>query len=239
MLAERLRTMLSFVKRTPLHPQWLLGQGQSGLELDSLVCGRTLDVGCADRWLESSIPNGCKYVGLDFPPTGDAMYRSQPDIFADAATLPFRDSSFDTVVLFEVLEHVKHPQNAIREASRVLRSDGKLLLTMPFLYPMHDEPYDYQRYTRHGLEREADKAGLSVEILEPSLGSSETAGLIMNLALAGMAIRSIEQRNPVVLLLPVVALTIPVVNVVSFFVSRIFPSWGALSAGYSLVATKK
>jgi len=231
--------MLSFVKRTPLHPQWLLGQGQFGLELDRLACGRTLDVGCADRWLESSIPKGCKYVGLDFPSTGDAMYLSQPDIFADAATLPFRDSSFDTVVLFEVLEHVKHPQNAIREASRVLRSDGKLLLTMPFLYPMHDEPHDYQRYTRHGLAREADTAGLRVEMLEPSLGSSETAGLLMNLALAGMAIRSVEQRHPVVLFLPLVALTIPVINVVSFFVSRLFPSWDALSAGYRLVATKK
>ncbi|MDT8322028.1 MAG: class I SAM-dependent methyltransferase [Xanthomonadales bacterium] len=239
MLAARLRRVLSVVRWTPLHPQWLLRFGRSGKELEQFICGRVLDVGCADRWLEKKIPTGSQYVSLDFPSTGGNLYSAKPDIFADAAKLPFLDGSFETVALFEVLEHVKDPQQAISEAGRVLSSGGKILVTIPFLYPVHDEPHDYQRYTRHGLEREVDQIGLTIETIEPSLGSAETSGLIMNIALSGMAIRAIECRHPAVILLPFIVFLIPVINIFSFLVARTFPSWYSLTAGYTLVASKK
>jgi SAM-dependent methyltransferase len=166
------------------------------------------------------------------------MYRARPDLFADAAYLPVADSSADTVVILEVLEHLRFPGDALREIARVLRPGGRLLLTMPFLYPVHDAPHDYQRYTVHGLIREMENAGLDVENVQPSLASSETAGLIANLALSGMGLAAIQRRSPAVLLLPLIALAIPAINISSCLLGRLLPSWPAIAAGYILTASK-
>jgi ubiquinone/menaquinone biosynthesis C-methylase UbiE len=74
-----------------------------------------------------------------------------PDIVADVCTMPFESESWDVVILIEVLEHVKEPWKAIAEIFRVLRTDGKLVLTTPFIYPIHEVEHDYYRYTKHGL----------------------------------------------------------------------------------------
>jgi len=70
-----------------------------------------------------------------------------PDTLADAAELPFVADCFDAVVCTEVLEHVPEPRRVLSEAHRILRPGGRLLLTVPFLYPIHAYPYDYGRYT--------------------------------------------------------------------------------------------
>jgi ubiquinone/menaquinone biosynthesis C-methylase UbiE len=76
-----------------------------------------------------------------------------PDIVADVCDMPmFADETFDYVFMSEVLEHVKTPQAGIDEVFRVLKTDGTLYLSTPFLFPHHDEPYDFYRYTRFGLE---------------------------------------------------------------------------------------
>lgn len=238
MRAHRLRILADLVKNTPLHPQWLLGQGLKQEGLMRQARGQILDIGCADRWLESVLPAGCHYVGLDYPPTGAALYHAKPDVFADAAALPFPAGSFDTVVLFEVLEHVERPRQALMEAARILKSQGRLLLTMPFLYPIHDEPHDYQRYTKYGLAREADRAGLRIEQITPVLGSAETAGLTLCLALAGMLVAAMEKRALSILLLPLIVSLVPLINVFAWLAGRLLPSWPALTSGYQLVATK-
>ena len=71
----------------------------------------------------------------------------KPDVQANAAHIPFPDGRFDTVICAELLEHVPDPRPVIREASRVLRKNGELLITVPFLCRIHDDPYDFGRYT--------------------------------------------------------------------------------------------
>lgn len=71
----------------------------------------------------------------------------KPDVVADAANMPFQDSVFDYVICSEVLEHVPDPRRVLAEIHRVLRPGGKLLATVPFLYWIHADPYDYGRYT--------------------------------------------------------------------------------------------
>lgn len=73
---------------------------------------------------------------------------TRPDFIASAYRLPFNDSTYDIVALIEVLEHLQYPENALEEAYRVLKSNGKLIISIPFLFPIHADPNDYQRWTK-------------------------------------------------------------------------------------------
>ena len=87
--------------------------------------------------------------------------------------LPFPDSSFDTIILSDVLEHIFRPSQLIWEIRRLLRRDGKLLMNVPFMYWLHEEPHDYYRYTKHSLRRMADESHLTVIELQELGGCTE------------------------------------------------------------------
>lgn len=91
---------------------------------------------------------------------------TEPDVVADAAQTPLADGSFDAVVCAELLEHVPDPATILRECKRVLRDGGVLLLTCPFLVPIHADPHDYARYTDTYWLRTLDEAGFSVTEVE-------------------------------------------------------------------------
>ncbi|GAA0714047.1 class I SAM-dependent methyltransferase [Dokdonella soli] len=239
MRAEAIRRIANYLRRTPLHPQWLLGGNEvTGRWVAQVAHGRILDIGCADRWIEQQLPQGSDYIGLDYLATGKHMYGARPDLFADASQLPLADASVDTVVILEVMEHLRRPHEALQEIARVLRPNGRLLLSMPFLYPIHDAPHDYQRLTIHGLTRDINAVGLRVDALTPMQGSAESAGLIACLALGGMSLRAFQQRSPSMLLVPFVIVAIPLVNLIAWLAGRLLPSWDAITAGYQLAATK-
>lgn len=236
---HRLRRYIDPLRRTPLHPQWLLGGSTSILrEVRSASTGRVLDIGCADRWIEQHLSDHCEYIGLDYYATGKLMYGATPDLFGSASRLPIRDTSVDTVLLLEVLEHLRDPREALCEIHRVLRPNGRLLLSVPFLYPIHDAPHDYQRYTIHGLQREMESAGLVIDRITPNLGSAQTAGLIACLAAGGMAMTAVRKRSPACLLVPLLVLAIPVINITAWLAGALLPSWPALNAGYTVLARK-
>jgi SAM-dependent methyltransferase/uncharacterized protein YbaR (Trm112 family) len=73
-------------------------------------------------------------------------------VVGNGERLPFRDRSFDAVVLDAVIEHLAHPQRVVGEVERVLKPGGIVLAQVPFLYPFHAAPHDYQRFTPAGLE---------------------------------------------------------------------------------------
>ncbi|MGA9828531.1 MAG: class I SAM-dependent methyltransferase [Rhodanobacteraceae bacterium] len=222
-----------------MHPQWLLGTNQATARwIVDLASGRILDIGCADRWIEQRLPPGSDYIGLDYLATGKHLYGARPDLFADASRLPFVDASVDTVLILEVIEHLRHPREALEEIARVLRPRGRLLLTMPFLYPIHDAPHDYQRLTVHGLVRDIEATGLHIDALVPKLGSAETAGLIACLTMGGMSLRAFQRHSAGLILVPLMIAAIPVVNLLAWFGGRILPSWDAITAGYQVAATK-
>lgn len=85
------------------------------------------------------------YVGMDVSATAST------DVLGDAQKLPFVDGAFDTVFCSQVLEHVPQPGVALKEFCRVLKPGGHLILTVPHLSWLHNEPHDYYRYTSHGL----------------------------------------------------------------------------------------
>ncbi|MEZ5484192.1 MAG: class I SAM-dependent methyltransferase [Lysobacteraceae bacterium] len=196
--------------------------------------GRVLDIGCADQWIRPHLPNGCDYIGLDSLKTGGALYNAKPDVFADACDLPLQDSSVDTVLMLEVLEHIRNPSKALSEVARVLRPGGGLLLTLPFLYPVHDAPHDYQRYTSHGLVRELQSVGFVVDDPVETLESIETAGLLASLALAGVGSEILQKKNLTLLALPFIVAFIPVINISCWLAGLVLPTWSALTVGYRI-----
>jgi SAM-dependent methyltransferase len=136
-----------------------------------------LDVGCSERpHAELFAPHVSRYVGLDYPP---ALLDKQPelweildraqgvvDVFGDGRALPFADCSFETVLSSEVLEHVMAPAEVVREMARVLKPEGKLLVTVPFVVPLHEMPSDYYRFTPFSLRKLVEESGLEVEQIE-------------------------------------------------------------------------
>src|SRR4051794_9854427 len=80
----------------------------------------------------------------------------QADVIAPIDDLPFEDAAFDCVVCTEVIEHVADPVAALAELRRVLAPGGSAWVTAPFVWEFHEEPYDFFRYTRHGLRAVLD-----------------------------------------------------------------------------------
>ena len=74
----------------------------------------------------------------------------------------FPDKSLDTIILSDVLEHIEKPQLLFAEMKRVLRNNGKIILNVPFLYGVHEAPYDYFRYTEFALSKLAAEHNFSV-----------------------------------------------------------------------------
>jgi SAM-dependent methyltransferase len=78
------------------------------------------------------------------------------DVAADAEALPFPDAVFQRVECDAVLEHVRHPEQVMREIRRVLAPGGYAHLVTPFCHPFHEYPKDYRRFTLDGLKELAD-----------------------------------------------------------------------------------
>lgn len=234
-VAARIRSLFELVRGTPLHPQWLLGT-RAAPDMLCSIRGRVLDIGAGDRWLERALPSHVTYIAMDYPPTGRAMYNAAPDVFADGAALPFASESMDAIACMEVLEHVREPRAVLSEAARVLKRGGVLCISMPFLYPLHDLPYDFQRATPEGLRRDLRGAGFDILGIEPATGSIRTAGLMACLALAGGALVSGRKAW---LLLPLAAAAVLIINVGAWAVSLVWPTWNGMASGYIATAVKK
>lgn len=87
--------------------------------------------------------------------------------------LALESQSFDTVLLTDVLEHIYQPVQLLSEVARVLRPAGRLIMGVPFLYGLHEEPFDYHRYTEFTLRQMCKDQGLEVISLTPYGGAPE------------------------------------------------------------------
>lgn len=102
---------------------------------------------------------------------GDLVHQSGLDVQFDTHHLPFADASFPLIAAIEVLEHCHNPQQALDEMYRVLQPGGRLVLTTRFLFPVHDAPHDYFRFTRYGLAhlcRNFDAVNIQAEVTTPA-----------------------------------------------------------------------
>jgi SAM-dependent methyltransferase len=126
--------------------------------------GEILDVGCGTKPYRSLV-QATRYVGLDYD-TPALREAAIADLFYDGGRFPLADGSFDGALCTQVLEHVFNPEEFLRELCRVLRPGGVLVLTVPFVWDEHSQPYDFGRYTSFGLRALLERSGLEVVSLE-------------------------------------------------------------------------
>jgi ubiquinone/menaquinone biosynthesis C-methylase UbiE len=101
--------------------------------------------------------------------------------------MKFKNASFDHTVAFQVLEHHINPEELIKEMYRITKPGGLIFLTVPFLGGIHEEPHDYQRYTKFGLAHLFDAYKSKILILESYGSIASTISTLLNEELCNFA----------------------------------------------------
>ena len=98
-----------------------------------------LDVGCGSGWVAKHFtPKSVQVNSLDISVVNTAkvlkLYsnKNHSGIVADSFRLPFTDGSFDCVIASEIIEHVVAPADFVKELFRVVKKNGKLIITTPY-----------------------------------------------------------------------------------------------------------
>ena len=135
-----------FISRYPLY---------KGIQRFAKSCReqeQILDVGCGlkpYRRLFSTL----NYLGIDIAGGGHADAAKCVDKYYDGKHIPYRDESFDVVICTQVLEHSEEPETVLQEIFRVLKTGGRLYLTVPLVANEHEIPYDFSRFTQYRLRQ--------------------------------------------------------------------------------------
>jgi len=124
------------------------------------IKGKTLDVGCGLKPYEGLF-DSTAYIGLEID-SPENRKNKKAEFFYDGNHFPFQSNEFDSLVANQVLEHVFNPDDFLSEIIRVLKIGGNMLLTVPFVWDEHDQPFDYARYSSFGLKHLLEKHGFEV-----------------------------------------------------------------------------
>jgi len=148
-----------FIRESPLIRLTILGlviyaskQLKTGMSL--------LDVGAGDCPYKSVFAN-ITYKSADFAGTEYHQFK-EIDYVCPADNIPVKEKSFEAILCTEVLEHVPEPKNVLAEFNRVLKNKGNLFLTTPLIFQVHEEPYDFFRYTPYSFMNLLEETGFEV-----------------------------------------------------------------------------
>lgn len=111
------------------------------------ISGHVLVLGAGKEPYKKLLPRAAPVILTDVEPLHENL-----DLVVDAHSIPFPDSSFDCVLAVEVFEHLQNPCRAASEIYRVLCANGLAILSVPFMFHVHGDPFDFQRFTDRGLE---------------------------------------------------------------------------------------
>ncbi|MFD1064137.1 class I SAM-dependent methyltransferase [Winogradskyella litorisediminis] len=128
--------------------------------------GNMLDVGCGKMPYRDFILSNSEvevYTGLDIETAIIYDDKIKPDFFWDGKEMPFEDNKFDCAICTEVLEHCFEPELLLNEAFRVLKPGGTFFFTVPFLWSLHETPFDAYRYTPFALEHHFGNTGFNIK----------------------------------------------------------------------------
>jgi len=124
--------------------------------------GRVLDVGCGKKPYKELFTKATEYIGMDIDNPGHDHSQESIDVFYDGITFPFPPESFDSILTNQVFEHVFNPTGFISEIHRVLKSGGYMLLTVPFSWDEHEQPFDFARYSSFGIRHILQENGFEI-----------------------------------------------------------------------------
>lgn len=138
-------------------------------DLKEFYKGNLYDLGCGEMpykdWLLNCVDS---YTGVDW---GSTLHELKADVLADLnKPLPIESEVADTVLSLSVMEHLCEPQVFLNEAYRILKPNGTMVLQVPFMWWVHEAPYDFYRYTSYGLHYMFEKAGFKAIEIYPTTG---------------------------------------------------------------------
>jgi SAM-dependent methyltransferase len=120
-----------------------------------------LDVGCGNRPYQRFFAH-CEYVGIDVETSGRKTADKEADRFYDGENIPFPDGHFHIILCTQVFEHCRNPDKLMRDIHRVLKPEGRLFFSVPFLWGEHEVPYDFRRYTSFGSKKFLEENGFRI-----------------------------------------------------------------------------
>ena len=143
---------------------------------------RVLDAGCGqgetlELFRRLHVP--VDYYGVDLA-VGDPTWKFRVTAIADLHRLPFKDGSFDKIICNTVLEHVDDPTLVFSEFARVIRPGGRIFMSVPFVWHLHQEPFDRFRFTVHALRHLVAKHGLVEDEIRPMGGYFSVLRYLLN-----------------------------------------------------------
>lgn len=207
------------------------GLSEAMADLAPQLSGRLLDVGCGTKPYRPLF-KVTEYVGLDID-SESTRKRGVADYLYDGGKFPFADESFDSILCNQVLEHVFNPDEFLGEINRVLKPGGRLLLTVPFVWDEHEQPYDYARYSSFGLRALLEKQGL--QILQHKKLAADASVLFQ---LANAYLYKITQNLPMPIQLIFTATVIAFFNVLGVLAGKLLPGNPDLFLDHVVLAEK-
>ena len=129
--------------------------------------GKILDVGCGNKPYESLFnTNKENYIGCDVVQSSE----NKVDVLCKATDIKLESNSFDTVFSTQVMEHVDNSDAMMKECNRVLKPGGAFILSVPLCWELHEEPYDFFRFTKYGLKELCERNNFDVIEIMPNGG---------------------------------------------------------------------
>ncbi len=194
--------------------------------------GDLLDVGCGVKPYRNFF-DVSSYRGLDID-NETTRRRGIADDFYDGVKFPYGDEQFNSVLCNQVLEHVFNPNEFLLEINRTMKKGGKMLLTVPFVWDEHEQPYDYARYSSFGLKYLLEKNGFRV-IKSKKLGGDPTILFQLINAYLYKIIKEWSPLNKIMFTLTVMS----VVNMLGVVVGWILPKNPDLFLDHALLVEKR
>lgn len=208
------------------------GLGDAMTELAPSLSGRLLDVGCGTKPYRSLF-KVVDYVGLDID-SESTRKRGMADYLYDGGKFPFADADFDSILCNQVLEHVFNPDEFLGEINRVLKPGGKLLLTVPFVWDEHEQPYDYARYSSFGLHALLQKQGFKV--LQHKKLAADASILFQ---LGNAYLYKITQHLPRFMQLLLTTTVMALINILGILAGKLLPGNPDLFLDHVVLAEKQ
>lgn len=193
-----------------------LGLSNNIRELADLINGRVLDIGCGTKPYQKYF-SYAEYIGLEYD-TGIDSEKKDADYYYSGDKFPFEDTSFDSAVCNQVLEHIFNPELFLSEVNRVLKLNAKLLLTVPFIWDEHEQPIDYARYSSFGLKHLLENKGFKVIRQKKTVDDFR-----VNVQLVNAYLYKISRNVKVIKQLVQLFIIFPV-NVLGILISFLLPS---------------
>jgi SAM-dependent methyltransferase len=123
--------------------------------------GRLVDIGCGTKPYEDLVSRYItEYIGVEH--AGTPHGNEKVDIWATAYDIPVPDASFDSALCSCVLEHLEEPELALRECYRILKPGGVAMYEVPFIWHLHEQPRDFFRFSKFGVQYLFEKVGFVV-----------------------------------------------------------------------------